>query len=300
MNAEQIAAGQDSCFRSGFVALLGKPNVGKSTLLNAFLGRKLSIVTRKAQTTRNRILGILTGASSQIVFVDTPGLLKPRYKLHESMLREVTRAAADADVVVLVTTATSQEPDTASLKLTRGRCAILAVNKIDLVDQRKVLPLVARYMELQAFEAVVPLSAKSGQNVEVLKQEIEARLPQGPRYFDEDVVSDHPDRFFVAEIIREKLFERLRDEVPYSTTVQVCRYEERDGSKDLIEAEIVVERPTQKGILIGAGGQALKAVAIAARQDVETFLGRPVFLKLFVKVRSDWRNREGLLRSYGH
>ena len=282
------------------MALLGKPNVGKSTLLNEFLGRKISIVTHKAQTTRHRILGILTGESSQIVFVDTPGVLKPKYGLHESMMREVARAASDADVAVLVAAATSREPDSASLELVRGHRAILAINKIDITGQRKVLPLVAEYMEQLEFDAVVPLSARSGQNVELLRQEIEARLPPGPRYFDDDVVSDHPERFFVAEIIREKLFERFRDEVPYATTVQISRYEMRDDSKDLIEAEIVVERPTQKGILIGAGGQALKSVAVAARQDVEAFLARPVFLKLFVKVRSDWRNREGLLRSYGH
>ena len=300
MTVDQAASEHVSSFRSGYVALLGRPNVGKSTLLNAFLGRKISIVTHKAQTTRHRILGILTGPRSQIVFVDTPGVLKPRYRLHDSMMREVTRAAADADVAVLVVAATSRKPDPASLELMRGRRAILAINKIDITGQRMVLPLAAEYMELFAFDAVVPLSARSGQNVELLRQEIEARLPPGPRYFDDDVVSDHPERFFVAEIIREKLFERFRDEVPYATTVQVSRYETREDSKDLIEAEIVVERPTQKGILIGAGGQALKSVAVAARKDVEAFLARPVYLKLFVKVRSDWRNRERLLRSYGH
>ena len=282
------------------MALLGKPNVGKSTLLNAFLGRKISIVTYKAQTTRRRILGILTSASSQIIFVDTPGVLKPRYRLHESMMREVSRAVTDADVVVLVVDSTSGVPDSASLELVRGHCAILAINKIDITGQRRVMPLVAAYTEMFEFDAVVPLSAHSGQNVELLRQEIETRLPPGPKYFDDDVISDHPERFFVAEIIREKLFERFRDEVPYATTVQVSGFTVRDGAKDLIEAEIVVERPTQKGILIGAGGQALKSVAVAARKDVEAFLGRPVFLKLFVKVRSDWRNREGLLRSYGH
>ncbi len=300
MTSESSDQTKAEVYRSGYVALLGKPNVGKSTLLNALLGRKISIVTRKAQTTRHRVLGIVSGPSSQIIFLDTPGVVRPRYKLHESMMREVSRAVTDADIVVFMAEATAEEVDTLSLEQACGRPAILAINKIDLVRQQRVLPLVERYMDRYAFEAVVPISAMAGQNIEVLRKEIESRMPAGPQYYSNEVISEYPERFFVAEIIREKIFERFRDEIPYATTVCISRFEERDGAKDYIAAEIVVERPTQKGIIIGSGGRALKSAGVAARMDVEKFLERPVYLELFVKVRADWRNREVLLRSYGY
>ena len=300
-NADDISPiGYPEGFRSGYVTLMGKPNVGKSTLLNALLGRKLSIVTPKAQTTRHRVLGIVSEPLSQIIFLDTPGVIEPRYRLQESMMRAVSGAVADADLLVFLADAQADSADTQSLGHIAGRPALLAINKIDLIRQEAVLPVLEKYMALHAFEAVLPISALTGYNLDVLLTEIRARLRPGPPFYPTDMISEHPERFFVAEIIREKVFERFRQEVPYSVAVNVNQYTERPGKKDYIEAEIVVERPTQKGILIGAGGNALKAAGIAARKDIEILLGKPVYLKLFVKVRPNWRNRDTLLRSYGY
>lgn len=286
--------------RSGYVALVGKPNVGKSTLLNALLGRKLSIVTPKAQTTRHRILGILSDDTSQIIFLDTPGIIKPRYKLQEAMMHSVNEAITDADLLVFMADARQDTPDTLSLEQVGNRPAILAINKIDLIKQEEALPLVEQYMNLRAFEEIIPISALKGFQVDDLLGEIKKRLPLGPPFYPKDMISEHPERFFITEIIREKVFEQYRQEIPYSTTVNITSYEEREDGKDLIDAEIVVERDSQKGILIGKGGSALKRVGTAARKDIEVFLDKPVFLKLFVKVRSDWRNKDTLLRSYGY
>ncbi len=287
-------------FRSGFVALVGLPNVGKSTLLNALLRRKLSIVTRKAQTTRRRILGIETAADAQIIFVDTPGVLMPRYKLQSSMMREVARAVSDADLVVMLIDATATHLDTLGLNQTAQCPTILALNKMDRTTKDKALPVAAWYAEQREFESVVPISALKGTNVDVLRREIVKRLPFGPAYFEADQISNLPERFFVAEIVREKLFERYWDEIPYATAVHVARYEAREAAKNFVEVDIVVERPTQKQILIGAKGGGLKAVGTVARRDIEAFLGKPVYLALNVKVRRDWRNRDELLRSYGY
>lgn len=286
--------------RSGYVALVGLPNVGKSTLLNALLGRKLSIVTDKPQTTRHRILGILSDEACQILFLDTPGILKPRYRLHEAMMHQVHEALADADLVVLLADATFARPDTSSLAHLQGRRALLVLNKLDLIRPEQALPLAAAYTALHPFEEVIPISALRGDNLDVLRQALVSRLPLAPPFYPKDMISEHPERFFVSEIIREKIFEQFRQEVPYSTQVNIVLFEEKAGGKDYIDAEIVVERPSQKGILIGKGGQALKAIGTAARRDIEDFLGRPVFLKLFVKVREDWREKEAFLRSFGY
>ena len=285
--------------RSGYVALIGMPNVGKSTLMNALVGRKLSIVTRKPQTTRHRVLGILSSEDMQIIFLDTPGIIKPRYRLHESMMHNVEDAIADADILLFMADATQNNPDEFSLDLIKNRNALLLINKMDLIRKEDALPLVDSYVKLRAFDSVIPVSAKTGFNLDVLLREIRERLPLGPPFYPKDVVSEHPERFFVAEIIREKIFELYREEIPYSTQVNVVNFEEREGEKDLISAEIVVERDTQKGIIIGKRGSALKKVGIAARADIEAFLERPVYLELHVKVRGDWRNKPSFLRSYG-
>lgn len=285
--------------RSGYVALIGKPNVGKSTLMNALIGRKLSIVTRKPQTTRHRVLGILSTEEMQIIFLDTPGIIKPRYRLHESMMHNVVDAVADADILLFMADAKQSDPDEFSLDVIRERNALLIINKMDLIRQEDALPLVDAYTSLRGFDAVVPISAQTGHNLDVLLTEIRNRLPIGPPFYPKDVVSEHPERFFVAEIIREKVFDLYREEIPYSAQVNVVNFEERKGEKDLISAEIVVERDTQKGIIIGKGGSALKKVGIAARADIEAFLERPVYLDLHVKVREDWRNKPTYLRSYG-
>ena len=287
-------------FRSGYVALIGKPNVGKSTLLNALLGQKLSIVTPKAQTTRHRILGIQTEQDCQIIFLDTPGIMQPNTRLDQSMMRKVKESVSDADLVVFIADARAAEPDLLSLESIVHRPAILAINKIDLVKQETLLPMVEAYMDLRSFEAVVPVSALRGMNLTALMQEIRERLSPGPAFYPPGMLSEYPERFFVSEIIREKVFEKFRQEVPYSVAVTIVNFVERPAQKDLIEADIIVEQPSQKGILIGSGGIALKNIGIAARQDIEIFLNRKVYLKLFVRVRKNWRNREAFLRSFGY
>jgi GTP-binding protein Era len=286
-------------FKCGYVALIGKPNVGKSTLLNALLGQKISIVTRKPQTTRNRVLGILTAENLQVILLDTPGVIDPRYGLQRSMMKNVERALVDADLVLFLADASAERLDRKSLKILEGKPTLLILNKMDLVKSETMLPLVENYISEFEFEDVIPVSALKKKNLDVLLSEISKRLPLGPPLYPEDMLSEHPERFFVAEMIREKIFLTLRQEVPYSTQVDVTLFEEKPGEKDHIYADIIVERQSQKGIVIGKNGSALKKIGSAARIDIEEFLGRSVFLKLHVKVRSDWRNKDILLRSFG-
>jgi len=286
--------------RSGYAALIGKPNVGKSTLINALLGQKISIVTRKPQTTRHRVLGILSEDDYQLILLDTPGIIKPKYGLQRAMMKSVAGAAQDADVLVFIADATRDKIDTHTMEILAGKPTILAVNKLDLVSQDQLLPLVQSYSDEVEFEEVIPISALKGTNLDKLIAEIVNRLPFGPALYPKDVVSEHPERFFVAEIIREKIFQQFRQEIPYSCQVNVVSFEERKQDKTLIHADIVIERESQKGILIGKKGAALKRIGSVARIDIEDFLGEPIFLKLFVKVRSDWRNRDAFLKSYGY
>ncbi|OZC04647.1 GTPase Era [Rubricoccus marinus] len=298
--------------KSGYAALVGAPNVGKSTLLNRVLGTKLSIVTPRPSTTRNRVLGILSSDGSdgnaphQVVFLDTPGVVRPKYRLHDYMMRDVDRALRDADVAVFLADATqghiSHDAEAALQKLDGfSGHSILALNKVDLLPMRDdALPLVDLYRQRHDFEEVVPISALNGKGTDNLLSLILARIPEGPPYYPADQISEHPERFFVSEIVREAVFNLFRDEVPYSTSVVVVQFDEREREKDYIACDIVVERDSQKGILIGKGGQALKRLGQAARREIEDFLGRPVYLQLHVKTRSDWRNREGHLREYGY
>lgn len=285
--------------RCGYAALLGRPNVGKSTLVNQLIGQKVSIVTRKPQTTRNRVLGILSDPGFQLILLDTPGVINPNYGLQRSMMRTVTSAVRDADVVLFLADATFDTPDTLSLEYAGNKPVILVLNKMDRIAKENALPLVEAYQGLRDFVDVVPVSALKGRNIDTLLKVITSHLPVGPPMYPEEMISEHPERFFVSEIVREKIFERYRQEVPYATQVNIVDYTEREGEKDIIEAEIVVERDSQKGILIGKGGLALKAVGVAARADIEEFLQRPVYLRLFVKVRDDWRNKDTFLKSYG-
>ncbi|MCY4170603.1 MAG: GTPase Era [Bacteroidetes bacterium] len=286
--------------KSGYVALIGKPNVGKSTLMNALIGQKLSIVTRKAQTTRHRVLGILTDEDSQTIFLDTPGIMQPHTSLDQLMMQKVKESVADTDLVVFLADARAPEPDLQSLETIVDQPTILVLNKIDIVRPETMLPVLEAYHQLRSFEALIPISALTGENLQSLQAEIQSFLPKGPPFYPPEMISEHPERFFVAEIIREKVFEQFRQEVPYCSTVTIANFEERAENKDLIEADIVVERPSQKGILIGAKGHALKSIGIAARRDIEAFLNREVYLKLFVRVRKDWRNRDHFLRSFGY
>ncbi len=286
--------------KSGYVALIGRPNVGKSTLMNALLGRKLSIVTRKPQTTRHRVLGIHSGEAHQVIFLDTPGLIEPRYRLHEAMMKSAERAIRDADLLLFLAEAGEDAPDTFGLRHIEDKPALLVLTKMDLIPQEEALPLVEAYTKLRAFETVVPTSAKKGFNLDALLDEIIARLPEGPPFYPKDMISEHPERFFVAEIIREKVFERYHEEIPYSVQVNVTAFQEREDENLLIDAEIVVNKESHKGIVIGKGGKAIKHVGIAARKDIEPFLGEPVYLQLHVKTRAGWRDRPGSLRAYGY
>ena len=300
MESPELGAAPEG-HHSGYVALVGKPNAGKSTLMNALLGRKLSIVTRKPQTTRHRVLGILTGTNYQVIFLDTPGVIEPRYGLQESMMKSVRRALRDADLTLFIADVTHEAPDTLSLAQIGERPAVLVLNKMDLIRQEDALPLVRSYSDLRAFAEVVPVSAKRKTNLDILMEAIVSRLPEEPPFYPKDVISEHPERFFVAEIVREKIFEKFGKEIPYSTQVNVVSYEEGNArTKDIIEAEIIVERESQKPIIIGKGGRAIKSLGIASRKAIEAFLGRPVNLRLFVKVRKGWRDSATFLKSYGY
>lgn len=288
-------------FRSGYVAVVGRPNVGKSTLMNALVGQKLSIVTQKAQTTRHRILGILSTGEYQVIFLDTPGVIDPHYGLQDLMMQTVRRAMLDADVVLHMVDGTKASgANLDMLPDPEGRPAILVINKMDIASTDKALALVAEATSRRSYEAVLPISAKTGLQLDKLLGEIVRLLPPGPAYYPPEMISEHPERFFVAELVREKIFELFREEIPYSVQVNVVEFKERDGEKDLIDAEIVVERESQKAIIIGKGGSALKRVGIRARKDIEELLDRPVYLRLFVKVRAGWRDKEAFLREYGY
>ena len=286
--------------RSGYAAIIGKPNVGKSTLLNAILGQKISIVTNKPQTTRRRVHGILSEEKYQIVLLDTPGVIDPRYGLQKAMMKDVKTATRGADILVFMADATIERLDTRTMAFLKDRPSILVINKMDLVNPETVLPLVESYTAEHTFDEVIPVSALKKKNIDLLVRAIVARLPEGPAFYPKDMISEQPERFFVSEIIREKIFQKFRQEIPYSTAVNIVLFEEREGEKDLIDAEIVVERSSQKGILIGKGGKSLKSVGTAARRDIESFIGRPVFLRLHVKVRSNWRDSDSYLRSFGY
>ena len=230
----------DENHRCGYVALIGRPNVGKSTLLNALMGMKLSIVTNKPQTTRRRVLGILSSDAYQMILLDTPGIIKPRYGLQEAMMKDVSTSTSDADILVFLADATRDSVDDMTLKYMGGKPAILVLNKIDKVRQEDVLPLVTRYMEAHPFDEVIPVSAIKGKNLDAVIETIQSRLPLSPPFYPKEMVSEQPERFFVAEIIREKIFKHFRQEVPYSTQVNIVDWEEREDEKDLINAEIVV------------------------------------------------------------
>ena len=293
--------------KAGYVALIGEPNVGKSTLLNAILKQKISIVTRKPQTTRHKILGISSGAGYQIVFLDTPGIIAPKYLLQEVMMQYATSALDDADIVFLIVDGerlrgTLSERDDAAVEKIRAarKKTFLAINKIDKLEKGEILPMIARFAELFPFDEIFPISAIRGEGVEEMVHTIVRALPEHPPYYDPEIVSSAPEKFFVAEIIREKIFDQYSKEVPYSTTVDIVAFEERAKRKHFIGAEIFVERQSQKGILIGKEGSALKSLGEKARKEIESFLGHPVFLELHVKVRENWRGEEAWLKRLGY
>ena len=288
--------------KSGFVNIVGNPNVGKSTLMNTLVGERISIITSKAQTTRHRIMGIVNGEDFQIVYSDTPGVLKPNYKLQESMLGFSTSALKDADILLYVTdTVENGMKNSDFIEKVKKQHApvLLIINKIDLTDQQKLEALVAQWREILPNAEIIPVSSANKFNIDYVLKRIKDLLPECPPYFEKDALTDKPARFFVTEIIREKILTNYDREIPYAVEVVVEQFKESD---DLIRinAVINVERDTQKGIIIGKGGKMLKIVGTEARKDIEAFFGKKVFLELFVKVEKDWRNKEMKLKSFGY
>lgn len=295
---------KDISFRSGFAALIGRPNVGKSTLLNALIGQKVAIMSSLPQTTRNQIRGVLTTNTAQIIFIDTPGIHRPQHRLGEYMVQAAEATLREVDVVILVADATERSPSVDDLVIERlqpiSTPVVLVLNKVDAIDKPKLLTFIDYYQKQYAFRAIVPVSAKEGTQLEDLKQVILEDLPEGPKYYPDESVTDHPEQFVIAEFIREKVLKLTREEVPHSVMVDIEQLERREGSGVIyVSAVIYTERESQKGILIGKNGAMLKHVGQLARRELELLFGSKVFLELWVKVKKDWRNEPALLKRWG-
>jgi GTP-binding protein Era len=287
--------------RAGFVSIIGKPNAGKSTLMNALVGEKMSIITPKAQTTRHRILGIVNGDDYQIVFSDTPGIIKPHYALHESMMHQVDGSIVDADLILLVTDINEEYDEQDVLKKLEGSTAplVVLINKIDLSDEELVKEKVAYWQEKLSPKAVFAISALHDHNIKAIMDFVLESLPEHPAYYEKDALTDRNDRFFASEMIRAQIFKQYKKEIPYSTEVIVTAFVE--GEKlHRISAEIIVERDSQKNIIIGTKGEMLKIVGTYARRDMEDFFQKKIFLEMFVKVIPDWRSKKNYLKKFGY
>jgi len=287
--------------RAGFVSIFGKPNAGKSTLLNSLLGEKLAIVSPKVQTTRHRIKGILTGPDYQIIFSDTPGIIEPRYKLHEKMMQAVRSSLEDADLDLLLVAANEdhREADAIFSSLSLKAPAIVVINKTDIVKQEQLKLLQEFFSSRNYSKEVIGISALKQSNIDTLMKSILKWVPEGEPFFEGEDISDLPTRFFVAELIREKIYDLYHEEIPYETTVLIRAFEEKTSLTKIV-ADIIVQRESQKGIILGEGGKMIKKLGTEARQHIEAFLGRKVFLELFVKVRPKWRDNEIFLKEYGY
>jgi GTP-binding protein Era len=294
--------------KAGFVAILGKPNAGKSTLLNSLLGQKLSITNKKPQTTRKQILGILSEQNYQIIFLDTPGILEPAYLLQEKMMEAVNRSISDSDIILFILDINDDPEGNKTFKddfifkavIKSRKPKILVLNKVDLISQDKVAALVSKFENSGSFNTIIPVSALVGFNIQSITETILENLPENPKYYPDDIVADENERFFVSEIIREKILELYKEEIPYSCEVLIADFKERDDKKNFIQAEIVVEKESQKGIIIGKQGTAIKKLGQVSREAIEEFLQHEVFLELRVKVRSKWRSDERMLKNFGY
>ena len=288
--------------RAGFVSVVGRPNVGKSTLVNRLVGQKVAIVSDKPQTTRNRILAVVNRPGGQIVLFDTPGIHKPMHRMNERMVDAAVKSVGQVDLVVWLTDVTEEygpgDRHVKDILRQSGRPVILGLNKIDAVAKPKILPIIEQYRHLMDFADIVPLSALTGLNVDVLDERLLAHLPEGERLYPEDFLTDQPERFFVAEMIREQVLRLTREEIPYTTGVLIDSFKEEEPLVR-IEATILVERDSQKGILIGRGGGMMKAIGTDARKQIEEFLGTRVYLGLFVKVKDRWREDARTLEAMG-
>lgn len=291
-------------FKSGFVSIIGRPNVGKSTFMNHVVGQKIAIMSDKPQTTRNRVQGVVTEKNSQIVFIDTPGIHKPKHKLGDFMMKSAKNTLKEVDVIFFMVNADEKigPGDRFVIEMLKGSetPVFLVINKIDLVHPDALFEIINSYIEEYDFAEVVPLSALNGNNVERLMETLIKYLPEGPKYYPDDQVTDHPERFIVSELIREKVLHLTREEVPHSIAVVIDKIS-RDEKKEMVNvmATIIVERDSQKGIVIGKQGALLKQIGTKARRDIEMLLGSKVFLELWVKVQKDWRNKSGQLKEFG-
>lgn len=290
--------------KSGFVAIIGRPNVGKSTLLNRIVGQKIAIMSDKAQTTRNKIQGVYTTDNSQIVFIDTPGIHKPKHRLGDFMVETAYSALREVDATLFMVSA--EQPrgrgdDFIIERLKKSNTPVyLIINKIDTIQPDDLLPIIEDYRSQMDFAEIIPISATEGNNVENLLGILEDKMPEGPQYFPEDQVTDHPEYFIVSELIREKVLLLTREEVPHSVAVVVENMTRDEFDKIHIQAQIVVERSSQKGIVIGKGGKMLKDIGIKARKDIENLLGNKVYLETWVKVKKNWRDKQSSLQDYGY
>ena len=295
--------GRDDPFRSGFAAIVGRPNVGKSTLMNHLIGQKVAIMSDKPQTTRNKIHGVYTSDRAQIVFLDTPGIHKPTSKLGDYMNRSADSALTEVDVILFLVDVSEELGGGDRFiieKLKRTKTPVfLVMNKIDKVHPDALLPAIVQYRELHGFAEVVPISALNGNNVGTLLEQIIRYLPEGPMYYPADQVTDHPEQFIVAELVREKILQLTYEEVPHSIAVATEEMRVQENGVVYIRAVIYVERDSQKGIIIGKHGAMLREIGAAARQDIEALLGSRIYLDLWVKVKKDWRNQERVLRDFG-
>ncbi|MGX7198101.1 GTPase Era [Enterococcus olivae] len=290
--------------KSGFVAIIGRPNVGKSTLLNRIVGQKIAIMSDKAQTTRNKIQGVYTTPDTQIVFIDTPGIHKPRHRLGDFMVETAYSALREVDVTLFMISADQKRgkgDDFIIERLKKSEVPVfLIVNKIDKVHPDALLETIQDYSSQMDFAEVVPISATEGNNFETLMNVLVEQMPEGPQYFPEDQITDHPEYFIVSELVREKVLLLTRDEVPHSVAVVVDSMKRNENDKVHIQATIIIERDSQKGIIIGKGGKMLKVIGTKARQDIERLLGDKVYLELWVKVQKDWRDKQTYLKDFGY
>jgi len=293
-------------FRSGYVSIIGRPNVGKSTLLNSILGDKIAIVTKRPQTTRNRIIGVKTTEEAQIVFIDTPGIHRPRERLGEYMVKEAKAAIKEVDIVLFMVE--PHPPGTGEKKVIEllrellpkeETKVFLLINKIDLIKKAELLLIIDEYKDLYEFQEIIPISALKGDGIDIVLRKIIEYLPEGPKYYPDDIITDQLERFMVSEMIREKIMALTEDEIPYSVAVEIINWEEKSDII-VIGANIYVEKESQKGIIIGKKGNRLKKIGILAREDIERLLNTKVYLELWVKVKEDWRDRPGILRELGY
>ncbi|OJT34724.1 GTPase Era [Staphylococcus ureilyticus] len=290
--------------KSGFVTIIGRPNVGKSTFVNRVIGHKIAIMSDKAQTTRNKIQGVMTQEDAQIIFLDTPGIHKPKHKLGDYMMRVATNTLSEIDAIMFMVNVNEYigRGDEYIMEMLKSvkTPVFLVLNKIDLVHPDELMPRIEKYKKYMNFTEIVPISALEGLNVEHFINVIKSYLPEGPKYYPDNQISDHPEQFVVSELIREKILHLTNEEIPHAIGVNVDRMIKEDEERVRIEATIFVERDSQKGIVIGKGGKKLKEVGKRARQDIEGLLGSKVYLELWVKVQKDWRNKVNFIRQMGY